>query len=212
MAGHGKAAGSLVGAAPRTRESGQWKGRSFIRGGRAGPRRMRYIAALSAIRDNPDMARKYRDARSRQAGQGRPDRGHAQAGGAGQRAAETGPTVDPRARPRLKGSRALASGAGGSGAVSNRPCSHAAVRVFEHRRGLPEQRTSREWPWTENPPSTTRILTGQGSSLRDSIGHRMVQDDRFPEPFEGNEHEACDEVPVHTYGHRLGVPCVRGDE
>ena len=100
----GKAAGSLVGAAPRTRESGQWKGRSFIRGGRAGPRRMLYMAALSAIRHNPDMARKLRrDARPRQAGQGRPDCGHAQAGGAGQRAAEAGPTVDPGARPRLKG-------------------------------------------------------------------------------------------------------------
>ena len=61
----GKAAGSLVGAAPRTRESGQWKGRSFIRGGRAGPRRMLYMAALSAIRHNPDMARKYAEMRDR---------------------------------------------------------------------------------------------------------------------------------------------------
>ena len=61
----GKAAASLVGVAPRTRESGQWKGRSFIRGGRAGPRRMLYMAALSAIRHNPDMARRYAGMRDR---------------------------------------------------------------------------------------------------------------------------------------------------
>ena len=46
----GKAASSLVGAAPRTRESGQWKGRSFIRGGRAGPRRR----PLRNARTSPD--------------------------------------------------------------------------------------------------------------------------------------------------------------
>ena len=44
-----KAAASLAGLAPVTRESGEWKGRSFIRGGRARPRRMLYMAAVSAV-------------------------------------------------------------------------------------------------------------------------------------------------------------------
>ena len=61
----GKAAASLVGVAPWTRESGQWKGRSFIRGGRARPRRLLYMAAVSALRCNPDMARKYAKLRAR---------------------------------------------------------------------------------------------------------------------------------------------------
>ena len=57
-----KAAASL---APVTRESGEWKGRSFIRGGRARPRRMLYMAAVSAVRHNPDLARKYAELRAR---------------------------------------------------------------------------------------------------------------------------------------------------
>ena len=61
----GKAASSLIGVAPWTRESGQWKGRSFIRGGRARPRRLLYMAAVSALRCNPDMARKYAELRTR---------------------------------------------------------------------------------------------------------------------------------------------------
>lgn len=61
----GKAVGSLVGAAPRVRESGQWKGRGFIRGGRARPRRMLYMAAVASLRCNPDMARKYAELRER---------------------------------------------------------------------------------------------------------------------------------------------------
>ena len=47
-----KAAASLAGVAPITRESGQWKGRSFIHGGRARVRRMLYMAALSASQHN----------------------------------------------------------------------------------------------------------------------------------------------------------------
>ena len=54
-----KAAASLAGLAPVTRESGEWKGRSFIRGGRARPRRMLYMAAVSAVRHNPDLAQTY---------------------------------------------------------------------------------------------------------------------------------------------------------
>ena len=61
----GKAAASLAGLAPVTRESGAWKGRSFIRGGRAKPRRMLYMAVVSAIRHNPDFVRKYRELRDR---------------------------------------------------------------------------------------------------------------------------------------------------
>ncbi len=61
----GKAAASLAGLAPVTRESGQWKGRSFIRGARARARRMLYMAAVSALRHNPDLARQYADLRER---------------------------------------------------------------------------------------------------------------------------------------------------
>ena len=61
----GKAAASLAGLAPVTRESGAWKGRSFIGGGRSRPRRMLYMAAVSAITHNPDLARKYQELRAR---------------------------------------------------------------------------------------------------------------------------------------------------
>jgi transposase len=46
---------SLLGVAPFARDSGQWKGLRFIGGGRARPRRMLYIAALSAKRCDPDL-------------------------------------------------------------------------------------------------------------------------------------------------------------
>ena len=55
-----KAAASLAGLAPMARESGSWTGRSHIKGGRRRVRRLLYMAALSAIRCNPDMAAKYR--------------------------------------------------------------------------------------------------------------------------------------------------------
>ena len=89
----GKAAASLIGVAPWTRESGQWKGRSCIRGGRARPRRLLYMAAVAALQPGhgPQVRR---TARPRQAAEGRPDGGHAQAGGAGQCAAEAGSAVD----------------------------------------------------------------------------------------------------------------------
>ena len=60
-----KAAASLAGLAPVTRESGKWKGRSFIGGGRRGVRRSLFMASLTAITYNPDLARKYQDLRSR---------------------------------------------------------------------------------------------------------------------------------------------------
>ena len=55
-----KSAASLAGLAPRTRQSGQWRGRAHVYGGRRRVRRMMYMAALTAIRSNPDLRRKYR--------------------------------------------------------------------------------------------------------------------------------------------------------
>ena len=55
----GPRAASLAGLAPVTRESGAWKGRSFIQGGREKVRRLLYMPAVSAIRCNPDLAAKY---------------------------------------------------------------------------------------------------------------------------------------------------------
>ena len=50
-------AASLAGLAPVTRESGTWKGRSFIQGGREKLRRLLYMPAVAAIRCNPDLGR-----------------------------------------------------------------------------------------------------------------------------------------------------------
>jgi transposase len=55
----GKAAASLAGLAPMTRQSGKWKGKAFIRGGRAMLRRSLYMPAVAAIRFNPDLKLKY---------------------------------------------------------------------------------------------------------------------------------------------------------
>jgi transposase len=46
---------SLVGVAPFTRQSGRWKGKSMIAGGRAPARTALYMAALSAISHNPPL-------------------------------------------------------------------------------------------------------------------------------------------------------------
>ena len=55
----GKAAASLAGLAPITRESGAWSGKAFIQGGRHNLRRALYMPALTASRWNPDLKRKY---------------------------------------------------------------------------------------------------------------------------------------------------------
>jgi transposase len=55
----GKQVASLAGLAPITRESGGWKGRSRIQGGRASLRCGLYMPALVALRINPDLRRKY---------------------------------------------------------------------------------------------------------------------------------------------------------
>jgi len=46
---------SLIGVAPFDRDSGQWKGLRFIAGGRARPRRMLYLAAVTAKRFDPGL-------------------------------------------------------------------------------------------------------------------------------------------------------------
>ena len=56
--GNGQAA-SLAGLAPIPRQSGQWTGRAFIRGGRANVRQALYMPALVAMRFNPDLKAKY---------------------------------------------------------------------------------------------------------------------------------------------------------
>ena len=50
---------SLVGFAPYTRQSGQWKGKSMIGGGRPGARSAIFMAAMSAIRCNPVLRAFY---------------------------------------------------------------------------------------------------------------------------------------------------------
>lgn len=54
-----KQAASLAGLAPHARQSGQWKGKSFIRGGRANVRQALYMPALVAARFNPALKAKY---------------------------------------------------------------------------------------------------------------------------------------------------------
>jgi transposase len=54
-----KQAGSLAGLAPCNRESGTWKGRAVIGGGRKTLRDALYMPALAAMRFNPDLKAKY---------------------------------------------------------------------------------------------------------------------------------------------------------
>jgi transposase len=51
---------ALAGLAPFTRQSGQWRGRSSIGGGRASVRTALFMGALSAVRHNPAMAHFYK--------------------------------------------------------------------------------------------------------------------------------------------------------
>jgi len=50
-----KQVAALAGLAPWTRQSGQWRGKSMIGGGRSVCRTVLFIAALSATRYNPDL-------------------------------------------------------------------------------------------------------------------------------------------------------------
>lgn len=63
--GSGKALTALVGLAPWAADSGTHRGYRAIRGGRGGVRRILYMAALSAIRANPDLRRFYQGLRRR---------------------------------------------------------------------------------------------------------------------------------------------------
>lgn len=55
---------ALVGLAPWTRQSGKWRGKSFIGAGRASVRAVVYMAALAATRHNPQLAAFYQRLRS----------------------------------------------------------------------------------------------------------------------------------------------------
>jgi transposase len=54
-----KQAASLAGVAPMARQSGKWKGRSHVQGGRSNVRQVLYMPALVAMRFNPDLKIKY---------------------------------------------------------------------------------------------------------------------------------------------------------
>jgi transposase len=54
-----KTVASLAGLAPFTRESGRWRGKSFIGGGRAAVRAALYPGAMAAIRCNPPLRAFY---------------------------------------------------------------------------------------------------------------------------------------------------------
>lgn len=52
-------AASLSGTAPRVKQSGKWKGKTFVHGGRPHVRQALYMPALVASRFNQDMKRNY---------------------------------------------------------------------------------------------------------------------------------------------------------
>jgi transposase len=51
---------ALAGLAPFTRQSGQWRGKSFIGGGRSVVRSVLFLAAMTAVRHNPQL-KAFRD-------------------------------------------------------------------------------------------------------------------------------------------------------
>ena len=59
-----KQVASLAGLAPMTRQSGQWKGKAFIQGGRHHLRGALYMPAIVAMRFNPDLKAKYQALRA----------------------------------------------------------------------------------------------------------------------------------------------------
>lgn len=54
-----KKAASLTGLAPMTQQSGKWRGKASIQGGRKQLRDALYMPALVAVKHNPDMCKKY---------------------------------------------------------------------------------------------------------------------------------------------------------
>lgn len=61
----GKAVAKLVGVAPLARDSGQWRGRRIVWGGRAGVRTALYMGALTAMRYEPTLRDFYSRLRAR---------------------------------------------------------------------------------------------------------------------------------------------------
>jgi transposase len=59
---------SLVGVAPFTQQSGQWRGKAFIAGGRRSVRAALFVATMAAVRHNPAI----RDFRQRLLAAGKP--------------------------------------------------------------------------------------------------------------------------------------------
>ena len=55
-----KQAAALAGLAPIARQSGQWKGKALVQGGRKQVRQALYMPALVAMRYNPDLKAKYK--------------------------------------------------------------------------------------------------------------------------------------------------------
>jgi len=55
---------ALVGVAPWTRQSGKWRGKAYIGGGRASLRAVLYMAAVTAARHNPSLAHFYQRLRA----------------------------------------------------------------------------------------------------------------------------------------------------
>jgi len=50
---------ALVGVAPMNKESGNYKGKRRIRGGRANVRKVLFMAIMSAMQSNPKIKRQY---------------------------------------------------------------------------------------------------------------------------------------------------------
>lgn len=93
--GQGEAA-SLAGLAPVARQSGNWTGRAFIRGGRANVRQALYMPALVALRLQPRPQGKIRTTQSGgQSLKGRHYRHHAKAPRPRQRIAQGRSKMDP---------------------------------------------------------------------------------------------------------------------
>ena len=63
-----RAVASLVGLAPFTQQSGQWRGKAFIGGGRRSVRAALFVATMAAVRHNPAI----RDFRQRLLAAGKP--------------------------------------------------------------------------------------------------------------------------------------------
>ncbi|MYE15526.1 MAG: IS110 family transposase [Gemmatimonadetes bacterium] len=75
--------------------AGNWKGRSFIQGGRHRVRRLLFMPALVAVQHNPDLKRKYEALLANgKPPQGRPDGRDAEAPRPRQRPDAAGPQLD----------------------------------------------------------------------------------------------------------------------